>query len=85
MHSLIRRGLFVPLGFVLFAPAVAAAQSPSTAAITVIVVDQTGAVVKDAAVTVENAQTAYKRNAVSLGDGSVTIGGLGLTGMIRYP
>ena len=57
-----------------------AAQSPNTATLLVDVVDQTGAVVKDAKVSVVNAATDAVRNAVSGSDGSVTIPALSLTG-----
>ena len=69
--------LFVLLAFVA-APAVA--QSPNTASMIVNVVDQTGAVVPDAKVSVVNAATGAAREAVSGGDGSATISALSLTG-----
>jgi hypothetical protein len=58
----------------------ARAQSPNTAAITVVVTDQTGAVVKDAKVTVVNNHTAAVREVMSGGDGSATLSALSLTG-----
>ena len=57
-----------------------AAQSPNTASMIVVVVDQTGAVVKDAKVSVVNTATGAVREAVSGSDGSATIPALSLTG-----
>ena len=59
----------------------AAAQSPNTAAIFVVVVDQTGAVVPGAKVSVVNTATGAVREAVSGSDGGVTISALSLTGI----
>jgi hypothetical protein len=56
------------------------AQSPNTAGLVVAVVDQSGAVVKDAAVTVGNAATGASRAAASNGEGLATITALPLTG-----
>ncbi|HEX8160839.1 MAG TPA: TonB-dependent receptor [Pyrinomonadaceae bacterium] len=56
------------------------AQSPNTATMIVVVVDQAGAVVRDARVSVTNAATGAAREAVSGGDGSATIPALPLTG-----
>src|SRR5215204_1813467 len=67
------------LSVLLFAQA-AAAQSPNTASMIVVVVDQNDAVVRDAKVTVSNNATGDVREAVSDGDGSVTIPALSLTG-----
>jgi hypothetical protein len=58
----------------------ALAQSPNTAGIVVAVVDQTGAVVKDAAVTVVNSATGASRAAVSDDKGLATLNALPLTG-----
>ncbi|MEP7338690.1 MAG: carboxypeptidase-like regulatory domain-containing protein, partial [Acidobacteriota bacterium] len=58
----------------------ATAQSPNTAAIIVVATDQTGAVVKDAKVSVLNNATGAVREAASGGDGSATIAALPLTG-----
>jgi len=58
----------------------AAGQSPNTASLTVVVTDQSGAVVKDAKVLVTNTATGAVREAFSRTDGSVTIPALGLTG-----
>src|SRR5215203_243883 len=63
----------------LFAHA-AVAQSPNTASMIVVVVDQNDAVVRDAKVTVSNNATGAVREALSDGDGSVTIPALSLTG-----
>src|SRR5262245_48100721 len=56
------------------------AQTPNTGAIIVAVVDQTGGVVKDAAVTVVNNATGASRAAASNDEGLATIGALPLTG-----
>src|SRR4051812_35746680 len=56
------------------------AQSPNTATIIVIVTDQTGAVVKDAKVSVANRATGAEREATSSSEGSATVPGLPLTG-----
>ncbi len=58
----------------------AIAQSPNTAALVIVVVDQTGGVVADAKVTVVNAATGATREVVSGSDGSATIAALPLTG-----
>ena len=63
--------LFVPLS---------PAQSPNTAGIIVVVTDPAGAMVKDAEVSVVNSATGAARNAVSGGDGRVTVPALPLTG-----
>jgi hypothetical protein len=59
---------------------IAAAQSPNTASMIVTVVDQNGAVVKGANISVVNTATGAVREAVSGNDGSATIAGLPLTG-----
>ena len=64
----------------LFSRGPAIAQSPNTATMIVVVVDQTGAVVKDAKVSVVNTATGAVREAVSGSDGSATIPALSLTG-----
>jgi Carboxypeptidase regulatory-like domain/TonB dependent receptor-like, beta-barrel len=61
----------------------AAAQSPNTSALIVVVVDQTGGVVSDARVTVVNNATGAAREVTSGGDGSATIGALSLTGTYK--
>jgi hypothetical protein len=58
----------------------ASAQSPNTAALTVMVVDQSGAAIKDARVSVVNSATAATRDAVSGSDGRATFSALSLTG-----
>ena len=73
----------LPIAFFAFVAGtmmIAAAQSPNTATMIVVVVDQTGAVVKDAKVSVVNTATGAVREAVSGSDGSVTISALPLTG-----
>jgi hypothetical protein len=72
--------LIVPLVVGLLAPRPAAAQSPNTASMIVVVSDQTGAVVKDARVSVLNSATGAVRDTVSGEQGSATIAGLPLTG-----
>jgi hypothetical protein len=81
-HTFARR--FTPLfalllTTLLFAHA-AFAQSPNTATMIVVVVDQNGAVVRDAKISLVNNATGAVREAVSGGDGSVTIPALSLTG-----
>jgi hypothetical protein len=56
------------------------AQSPNTATMIVTVVDQTGAVVKDAKVSVVNTATGAAREVISGEEGSATIVALSLTG-----
>ena len=56
------------------------AQSPNTAGLVVLVVDQSGGVVSDAAVTITNAATGATREAPSGPDGVVTAPALSLTG-----
>jgi hypothetical protein len=63
-----------------FLVAPAAAQSPNTATMIVVAVDQTGAVLKDVKVSVVNNATGGVREAVSGSDGSATIPALSLTG-----
>src|SRR5947207_9258082 len=63
-----------------FIAASIAAQSPNTATMLVTVVDQNGAVVKGANVSVVNTATGAKREAVSGDEGTATIAGLALTG-----
>uniref|UniRef100_Q022B7 TonB-dependent transporter Oar-like beta-barrel domain-containing protein n=1 Tax=Solibacter usitatus (strain Ellin6076) TaxID=234267 RepID=Q022B7_SOLUE len=57
-----------------------AAQSPNTASLIVVVVDQTGAAVKDAKVSLVNTATGAVREAVSGSDGNTSITALSLTG-----
>src|ERR1041385_7309398 len=57
-----------------------AAQSPNTASLIVVVVDQNGAVIPEAKVSVVNAATGALREAVSGNDGSATFAALSLTG-----
>jgi hypothetical protein len=58
----------------------ALAQSPNTAAVVVVVVDQTGGVVNGADVAVVNDATGATRDLVSGSDGSATVSALSLTG-----
>src|SRR3954471_21572880 len=57
-----------------------AAQSPNTATLLVNVVDETGAVVNGAEVTVVNSATGAVRNTTTGRDGAATIAALPLTG-----
>src|SRR5262249_37011159 len=57
-----------------------AAQTPNTATMIVAVVDQTGAVVKDAKVTIVNAATGTSRDVVSGPEGLATVPALSVTG-----
>lgn len=57
-----------------------AAQSPNTSSMIIVVVDQNGAVVPDAAITVTNTATGALRDAVTDSNGSITIPALSLTG-----
>src|SRR6185295_7211841 len=68
------------LALFLFVVAPAIAQSPNTASMIVNVVDQAGAVVPDAKVSVVNAATGDRRESVSGSDGNATISALSLTG-----
>ncbi len=68
------------LALVLFIAGPASAQSPNTATIVVDVLDQAGAVVKDAKVAVINNATGAERNVFSGSDGSATFPALSLTG-----
>src|SRR5438045_3157747 len=56
------------------------AQSPNTGTIIVIVVDQTGAVLPDAKISITNSATGATRDAISSSDGRATIPALPLTG-----
>jgi hypothetical protein len=75
---------FAPLSALLLAAQLLAsaafAQSPNTSSMIVVVVDQNGAVVRDAKVSVTNAATGAQREGVSDGDGSATFPALSLTG-----
>ena len=56
------------------------AQSPNTSTVVVFVADQSGAVVKDAKVSIINNQTGALRESISGADGSATFPALSLTG-----
>jgi len=56
------------------------AQTPNTGSIVVVAIDQNGAVVPDAKVSVTNSATGATRDAVTGADGSATIPALSLTG-----
>ena len=72
------------LAFLIFSVLMSAAslqaQSPNTATMIVVVVDQNGAVVPGAKVSVVNTATGAGREAVSGSDGSATFSALSLTG-----
>ncbi len=72
--------LLATLALILCIAVPLAAQSPNTGTIIVVVVDQTGALVNDANVSVVNAATGASREAVSGNDGSATFVALSLTG-----
>jgi hypothetical protein len=72
---------FVSLVSFVCAPCIARAQSTNTSTIVVLVTDQTGAVFKDAKVSVTNDQTAAVREGMSGSDGRATFPALGLTGV----
>ena len=74
------RLLLVTLFVAIVAARPIAAQSPNTATMIVVVVDQTGAVVKDAKVSVLNTATGALRETVSGSDGTASIPVLSLTG-----
>src|SRR5215207_11077299 len=82
LRTLVRRTapLFTLLLSALLCAGSAGGQSPNTASMIVVVVDQNDAVVRDAKVTVSNHATGDVREVVSGGDGSVTIPALPLTG-----
>src|SRR5258705_4984126 len=71
------------IAFFVFIAAPVAAQSPNTATMIIVVVDQAGAVVKDAKVSVVNTATGAVREALSDSDGSVTLSALSLTGTYK--
>jgi Carboxypeptidase regulatory-like domain/TonB dependent receptor len=79
MNSYSRLWLWL-IALIVFVAAPVIAQSPNTASLVIHVVDQAGAVVKDARVSVVNSATSAVREAVSNSDGSATIAGLPLTG-----
>jgi hypothetical protein len=75
--------LSVCCSLVAIAAGAALAQSPNTASIVVTVVDQNGAVVRGAHVSVMNTATGAVREAVSGDEGTATIAALPLTGEYR--
>src|SRR5581483_4944646 len=74
------RLLLLPLALFAMIAAPVAAQSPNTATMIVTVVDQNGAAVKDAKISVMNTATGAVREATSGEEGSATIAALSLTG-----
>lgn len=81
-NVIMKRLLLIPSLIILVA-ATAAAQSPNTASMIVLVADQAGAVVKDAKVSVANTATGDSREAVTGTDGTATFPGLSLTGTYK--
>jgi len=78
-----RNRLFLPLlviSILAFIASPLSAQSPNTASILVVVVDQNGAAIPDASVSLVNAATGALRETVSGSDGITTITALPLTG-----
>lgn len=74
------RALFTLALAVAFVAVPTPAQSPNTATLIVVVVDQAEAVVRDAKVSLVNTATGAAREAVTGSDGNVTIPALSLTG-----
>jgi len=74
------RLLAVLILLVVFTAPPIAGQSPNTATMIVVVTDQTGAIVKDAKVSVTNSATGALREAISGSEGSATVPALSLTG-----
>jgi hypothetical protein len=74
-----RSTLFLGAFFASLAPP-ASAQSPNTASMMVVVVDQSGGALKDAKISLTNADTGAARETLSGSDGSATIPALSLTG-----
>lgn len=68
------------LALVAFLAATLAAQTPNTATLDVVVVDEAGAAVNDATISVLNTSTGAVREATSANDGSATFPALSLTG-----
>ena len=77
------RLLLLPVALFAMIAAPVAAQSPNTATMIVTVVDQNGAAVKDAKISVVNTATGAAREATSGEEGSATIAALSLTGEYR--
>ncbi len=74
------RNRFVVVFLITILTLAALAQSPNTASMTVVVIDQTGNTVNDAKVAVTNTATGAVRESTSGSDGSATIPALSLTG-----
>src|SRR5215469_11783077 len=72
--------MFRNLAICLFLATTLAAQSPNTGSMMVVVTDQSGAVLKDAKITVTNNATGALRDAVSGSEGTATFPALSLTG-----
>lgn len=72
--------LFLVCSLVLAGAAPARAQSPATGAVTIVVIDQTGAAVRDANITLTNSATGERRQVASGRESAVTASGLSVTG-----
>ncbi len=81
-NVIMKRLLLLP-SLIVLAAVTTLAQSPNTASMIVVVADQTGAVVKDAKVSVANTATGDSRDAVTGTDGAATFPGLSLTGTYK--
>jgi hypothetical protein len=75
--------LLLTLPLILCAFITSLAQSPNTAAMIVVVNDQTGALITDARVSIVNSATGASREAVSGTDGTATFPALSLTGTYK--
>jgi hypothetical protein len=75
--------LLLTLPLILSAFMTSLAQSPNTATMMVVVNDQTGAVIKDARVTLVNTATGDSREAISGTDGTASFPALSLTGTYK--
>src|SRR6187551_761069 len=79
IHRFVQVILF-PLTLVAMAAGSLAAQTPNTATMIVVVLDQNGGAVADANVSITNSATGAAREAASGVEGAITIGALPLTG-----
>jgi hypothetical protein len=83
MNMKITKSLFLPMLLIAAAalfPISISSQSPNTAAVVIIAVDQNGAFVPGAKISVANSATGAVRELVTGNDGSVTVSALPLTG-----
>ena len=82
-HFIRRASVLFSVLFLLAVAVPVSAQTPNTATMIVVVVDQSGAVVRDAKVTVTNTATGAVREVVSGLEGAATIPALSMTGEYR--